>query len=377
MVVTTDSFLRLLEKSRLLDDKRLAEAREASQKADESRDLAMALVARQLLTRWQAGQLLAGRSSFFLGKYKLIDLLGSGGMGRVFVAEHITMNRPVALKIISKRLGQDPDSLEQFFSEARAVAALDHPNIVHAYDVDQEKDRYFLVMEFVEGQDLQQIVEAEGPLEIKRAADYVRQAANGLAHAHDRNMIHCDVKPANLLVNKQNVVKILDMGMSRLVGPDRHSAGEKDERLLGTVDYLAPEQAVESPSLDRRVDLYSLGCTFYFLLTGSPPFPDGTLHERILKHQSAEPRPITGLREDVPAQLVQICSRMMAKNPDDRFASAAEVSQALSDWASSSDLLGGLALLGKTDSSTAARARKTKPARSPRKSAQTQPGRAA
>jgi serine/threonine protein kinase len=257
--------------------------------------------------------------------------LGSGGMGRVFFAEHTTMNRHVALKIISKQLGRDPASLKQFLTEARAIAALDHANIVHAYSVDNEGDRYYIVMEFVEGQDLQRMVEAEGPLDCERAAGYIRQAADGQAHAHGRKKIHCDVKPANLLVNKQDVAKILDMGMARLIGRGKDGGSEKDERLLGTVDYLAPEQAIESPDLDHRVDVYSLGCTFYFLLTGRPPFPEGTLHERILKHQTQEPEKITELRADAPDDMVEVCEKMMAKGPDDRYQSAEEVSQALAD----------------------------------------------
>jgi hypothetical protein len=333
-VTTAESYLELLEKSRLLDEKQLTEARTLAPRCEDAPSLAVALIQRGFLTRWQAAQLLAGRSSFFLGKYKLIELLGSGGMGRVFVAEHTTMNRPVALKIISKQLGQDPASLERFFTEARAIAALNHPNIVHAYDVDKENDRYYMVMEFVEGQDLQRMVEAKGPLEPERAADYVRQAADGLAHAHGRNMIHCDVKPANLLINQLGVVKILDMGMARLIGRAKDSGAGQDERLLGTIDYMAPEQALNSPEMDHRVDLYSLGCTFYFLLTGRPPFPEGTLPERILKHQTAEPCEIAQLRQDVPEDLASICKKMMAKQPGDRFQSADEVSRALAEWAS-------------------------------------------
>jgi len=331
-ITTAESFLSLLEKSKLLGAQQLAQAHEAAQQADGAKALAKSLVRAKLLTRWQAGQLLAGRSTFLLGKYKLIDLLGSGGIGRVFLAEHTTMSRPVVLKIISKQLGRDPASLEQFLTEARAIAALDHPNIVHAYNVDNEGDRYYMVMEFVEGRDLEGIVEAEGPLGFDRAAGYIQQAADGLAHAHAHNMIHCDIKPANLLVNKQDVVKILDMGMARLIGRGKGGAAEKDERLLGTVDYLAPEQATESPDLDHRADIYSLGCTFYFLLTGRPPFPEGTLHERMLKHQTDQPRKIAELRPDVPEELVGICAKMMAKSPDERFQSAEEVSQTLSEW---------------------------------------------
>lgn len=331
-VTTSESFLAVLQKSKLLTREQLGQARSAAGQIADAKAFARKLVERGLLTRWQAGQLLAGRSAFFLGKYKLIDLLGRGGMGSVFLVEHTTMNRPVALKIIAKNLGKDPESLERFFTEARAIAALNHPNIVHAYDVDSEGERYYIAMEFVQGQDLQRMVEARGPLDFAQAADYIRQAAEGLAHAHQRDMVHCDIKPANLLTSRQGVVKILDMGMARLVGRDRGPAAEQDERVLGTVDYLAPEQALDSPQMDHRADLYSLGCTLYFLLTGRPPFPEGTLHERILKHQTQQPRPIVELRPDAPKDLVEICRKMMAKEPDDRFQTAGEVAGVLAEW---------------------------------------------
>lgn len=330
-VSTTQAFLELLGKSHLLSSEQLAQARDAAGSAADVKTLARLLIHKELITRWQAVQLLAGRSSFFLGKYKLIELLGRGGMGSVFVAQHTTMNRRVALKIISKELGRDPASLERFLVEARAIASLDHPNIVHAYNVDNEGDRYYMVMEFVEGSDLQRMVEAEGPLEFERAVDYIRQAADGLAHAHGRKMIHCDIKPANLIVNQQEVVKILDLGMARLVGREGKRSGS-DDRVLGTVDYLAPEQALASPELDHRVDIYSLGCTFYFLVTGQPPFPEGTLAERIVKHQTQEPRNILELRPGTPRDLVKICQKMMAKEPGNRFQSAEEVSQQLAQW---------------------------------------------
>ena len=227
--------------------------------------------------------------------------------------------------------GKDRASLERFLAEARAVAALDHPNIVQAYNVDNEGDRYYIVMEYIDGLDLQRLVETKGPLEYGLAADYIRQAADGLAHAHDRNMVHCDIKPSNLLVNPQGVVKILDMGLSRLI--EREGGGSRpDQRVLGSVDYLSPEQALGSADLDGRTDLYALGCTLYFLLTGHPPFPEGTLPERILKHQTQEPRDIREDRPDAPADLIDICVRMMAKRPADRIQSAAEVSRALQQW---------------------------------------------
>jgi serine/threonine protein kinase len=338
-VKTVGDFLSLLEKSKLLDSDRMTRARGLVHAGDDPLTAAKNIARHGIITRWQAGLLLAGRSSFYLGKYRLLQLLGRGGMGSVFLAEHVTMNRRVALKTISRKVGKDPASLQRFLAEARAVAALDHPNIVQAYSVDNEGDRYYLVMEYVEGTDLQHLVEINGPLECERAVDYIRQAADGLEHAHQRNMIHCDIKPSNLLVNQQGVVKILDMGLAKLSDSDQSSSDSHPENVLGSVDYLSPEQALSSPSLDGRADIYSLGCTFYFLLTGHPPFPEGSLHERILKHQTQQPQSIREQRADVPNELIEFCMKMMAKEPGDRFQTSAEVSQWLSEWRPSSPKL--------------------------------------
>ncbi len=331
-VDTAEDFYAVLEKSKLLSAEQLTDARLAAEQGDDPKAVAKALVQKDLLTRWQAGQLLAGRSSFFLGKYKLVEPIGRGGMGSVFLGQHTTMNRRVALKILSRQVGKDPASLERFLDEARAIAALDHPNIVQAYSVDHDADRYYLVMEYIDGRDLKRLVEAEGLPDYETAADYVRQAADGLAHGHGRNMIHCDVKPSNLLVNHQGVVKIVDMGLARLNGREQEEVNGQGERILGSVDYLAPEQALERSDFDHRADIYSLGCTLYFLLTGHPPFPEGTLPERIVKHQMQQPRRIHRERRDAPAGLVKICEKMMAKRPEDRFQSAEEVSRVLAEW---------------------------------------------
>jgi len=327
-VESAEEFFAILEKSKLLTPSQLAEARRVASDTEDPTAIARTLAKQGLISRWQAGQLLAGRSSFFLGKYRLIELLGRGGMGGVFLAEHVTMNRRVALKTISRQVSRDRVSLERFFAEARAVAALDHPNIVRAYSVDDEGDRYYLVMEYVEGEDLQHMVDRDGPLDVDRAIDYIRQAADGLDHAHQRKMVHCDIKPSNLLVTAQGVVKILDLGLARLGGGDSDvSLG--DDRLMGSVDYMAPELALKSPDLDGRADIYSLGCTLYFLLAGHPPFPQGTLHERILKHQTQDPPDIREERPKVPAEVAAACEKMMAKQPEDRYQTAAEVSQTL------------------------------------------------
>ena len=333
-VSTVDEYLSALEKSKLLAAEQFGEAQRLAGESSDAAALARALARENLVSRWQAGTLLAlgERAQLRLGKYKLIQRLGKGGMGTVFLAEHVTMNRRVALKIVPRSIAEDRASLERFFAEASAIAALDHPNIVQAYSVDNEMDRYFIVMEFVDGQDLQRLVELNGPMDFEHAADYIRQAADGLAHAHARNLVHCDIKPSNLLVNQRGVIKILDLGLARLKKSDEPRGAAAGEPAFGTVDYMAPEQALETSNFDHRADVYSLGCTLYCLLTGHPPFPEGTLAQRIVKHQTTEPRDILLDRPDTPPKLAEVCKRMMAKEPEKRFQSMEDVSAALAPW---------------------------------------------
>ncbi|MEX0712859.1 MAG: protein kinase, partial [Pirellulales bacterium] len=264
---------------------------------------------------------------------KLLGHLGTGGMSSVFLAEHVLMRRRVAVKVLPQNRVHDTSYLARFHREARAVAALDHPNIVRAFDVDNEEDVHYLVMEYVDGRDLKQMVESDGPLDFATAAETIRQAADGLAHAHEAGLIHRDMKPANLLIDSKGTVKVLDLGLARFADEVEASlTNEHDEKMLGTVDYLAPEQAVNSHMVDARADIYSLGCTLYFALTGLPPFPTGSLAQRVFMHQTQEPPSIYQKRPDAPAELVAIFRRMTAKSPDARYQSAAEVSRALEHW---------------------------------------------
>ena len=288
-----------------------------------------------LLTSWQCEKLMEGRhKGFFLGKYKLLDHLGTGGMSSVYLAEHVLMQRRVAIKVLPKNRVEDTSYLARFHREAQAAAALDHRNIVRAYDVDNEGSIHYLVMEYIEGFDLHQMVKKDGPMGFAAAAEYIRQAAEGLAHAHEAGLIHRDVKPANLLVDQKNVVKVLDLGLARFTTEeDRASLTVTyDENVLGTADYLAPEQALDSHGVDARADIYSLGCSMYYLLTGHPPFPDGTLPQRLMMHQKEPPPSIPKERPDTPPELVQICMRMIAKRPERRYQAAADVARALADW---------------------------------------------
>jgi serine/threonine-protein kinase len=339
-----DEFLDLVRRSGLVDpidplEDVLAEIRrQADEKSAADTDfVANRLIAAGLITRWQCDKLMEGRHhGFFLGKYKLLSHLGTGGMSSVYLAEHTLMKRRVAIKVLPKNRVDDSSYLARFHREAQAAAALDHRNIVRAYDVDNEKTTHYLVMEYVEGRDLQKIVHNDGPLDYVRAAEYIRQAAEGLSHAHQAGLIHRDVKPANLLVDPSGVVKVLDLGLARFDDEGKASLTViHDENVLGTADYLAPEQAVDSHGVDGRADIYSLGCSLYFLLTGHPPFPDGTLGQRLMKHQKEPPPDIRKDRPDAPQDLLAICLKMMAKRPPQRQQSMAEVAAALGDWLTS------------------------------------------
>lgn len=337
--MTAEQFLDLVRRSQLVEADQLQKVAKQlmppeGETAPTAEELADKLVEAGLLTRWQATKLLEGRyKGFFLGKYKLLDHLGTGGMSSVYLAEHVLMQRRVAIKVLPKHRVQDASYLGRFHREAKAAAALDHRNIVRAYDVDSDGPNHYLVMEYVEGQDLQRMVKEKGSLPPHLAAEYIRQAAEGLHHAHQAGLIHRDIKPANLLVDRKGVVKLLDLGLARFTDDERGSLTlAHDENVLGTADYLAPEQAIDSHRVDVRADIYSLGCTLYFLLTGHPPFPEGTLAQRIMKHQKEMPPDIRKERPDVPDDLVTICMKMMAKKPSARYQSAAEVAQVLRLW---------------------------------------------
>ncbi|MBN1588350.1 MAG: serine/threonine protein kinase, partial [Pirellulales bacterium] len=284
--------------------------------------------------QWQSDRLREGRhKGFFLGKYKLLDHLGTGGMSSVYLAEHLLMQRRVAIKVLPKNRVEDTSYLERFHREAMAGGNMDDPNVVRAYDVDCEGKVHYLVMEYVDGSDLQSLVKKNGPLDYAVAADYIRQAARGLAHAHRLGLIHRDVKPANLLVDRQNVVKVLDLGLAKFSDEKKASLTVAyDENVLGTADYLAPEQALDSHGVDSRADIYSLGCTLYYLLTTRPPFPEGTLAQRIFGHQKETPPDIRLKRPDAPVDLLKICAKMMAKKPEQRYQKASDVAKILTRW---------------------------------------------
>jgi serine/threonine-protein kinase len=343
--LTVDSFLDVIRRSRLIPEDKLnsvlQELDGEGVDVESPKALAEALIDRGLLTRWQSEYLLQGKhKGFFLGPYRFLKLLGKGGMGAVYLAEHEMMRRRCAIKVLPAKLIKSGSSvLERFYLEAQAVAALDDPNIVRAYDVNKEvqgkTEIHYLVMEYVEGQDLQMLVkEHGGGLDFVQVAEFARQAASGLAHAHESGLIHRDIKPANLLVDARGTVKILDLGLARFFDDKLEASltAAYNESILGTADYLSPEQALNSHDVDTRTDIYSLGCTCYFMLTGQPPFPDGSVAQRLMAHQVKAPTSIEKFRPDVPADLVAIIDRMIAKKPEDRYQTAGEASDVFRTW---------------------------------------------
>ena len=340
---TVPEFLDLVGKSTLVSASKLAEmlARSRAGNGPTTVDQAAAALVRDAqLTFFQAKQIKIGRyKRFNIGeKYRLLELIGIGGMGAVYLCEHTMMRRLVALKVLPVDKLDDNSNLERFYREARAVAALDHPNIVRAYDIDKHEKLHFLVMEYVDGSSLQEVV-ARYAVEKKqfdpvRAAQYIAQAAVGMQHAHELGMVHRDIKPGNLLLDRSGVIKVLDMGLARFFNKQQDSVTEKydDKCVLGTADYLAPEQAV-SNIVDVRADIYSLGGTLYFMLTGLTPFPDGTIAAKLVAHQTRDPRPVEAIRSDVPAGILDVLRKMMSKRPEDRYQEPIEVAEALAEWA--------------------------------------------
>ena len=279
--VSPKQFLECVRRSRLVDEETLNTALKKLQ-ADgvdlgDAEQIAKALTKAGVLTEWHCGKLLEKKyKGFFLGKYKLLSHIGTGGMSSVYLAEHTLMHRKRAIKVLPRSRVGDSSYLARFHREAQATASLDHPNVVRAYDVDNEGDMHYLVMEYVLGRDLLSIVTDEGPLEPRIAIQYMMQACEGLGHAHKQGLIHRDVKPANFLLDENETVKILDLGLA-LFSEDVNTSLTiaHNENVLGTADYLAPEQALNSHDVDTRADIYGLGCTLYFVFDGTPAVQRG------------------------------------------------------------------------------------------------------
>jgi serine/threonine protein kinase len=350
-IASVKDLIKLLGEWHLLEPGQFAQLAALQGQFAAPEALAKELVKRGWLTSYQVNEMFLGRgANLLLGSYVLREQLGQGGMGAVFKARNWKLHKTVAVKLIRKERLAHPDAVKRFRREIQAAAQLNHRHIVHAYDADEVKGTTFLVMEFVEDAvDLDALVKNQGPLSVATACSYVHQAALGLQHAHEHGLVHRDIKPHNLLVvHGQRAVgskarpttphdplptlKILDMGLARWSsgdGPESSLTLTTESAVMGTPDYIAPEQARASHNVDIRADLYSLGATWYFLLAGRVLFPGGTLTEKLLRHQMDEPRPIARLRPDVPAELAAVIHKLLAKRAEDRFQTPGELAALL------------------------------------------------
>ena len=309
--------------------------------ATDVRAFARTLLQLGCATPYQVNQLFQDNgASLLLGSYVVLERLGSGGMGNVFKARHQKLGRVVAVKFIHRNKLDNPAVVKRFDREIKLAGQLDHPNIVHALDAEDVAGAQVLVMEYLEGIDLGKRVKESGPLPVRAACDYIRQAALGLQHAHEKGLVHRDIKPSNLMLlgasgpsGSGGVIKLLDLGLALVQQPliDRSVSGPLTVagKVVGTVDFIAPEQARDASNVDSRADLYGLGCTFYYLLAGRAPFDGATLTNKLFKHALEEPEALDHLRGDVPPVVSSIIRRLMAKKPEDRYQTAAEVAAAL------------------------------------------------
>jgi serine/threonine-protein kinase len=384
-ITTIDELTAALRQIQLLTTPQFEQyERDAKAQLQDVKRLSSLLVERGFLTRYQVDCILKFEGpKLILGNYVIVDKLGEGGMGVVYKAWQRRLNRFVAIKTIRERVSRNDERLvKRFRREAELAAQLLHPNIVVVHDLDQDGDTHFIVMEYVEGVDLARHVHEVGPLPVAQACDYIRQAAIGLQHAHEHDLIHRDIKPSNLLLASGNksssiirrssqamdrdagilqgathrierlqpnrpapgaasnrlpgsgvgVIKLLDLGLACLNGSLQESGQSSltvKGSFLGTPDYVAPEQGRNASSVDGRADLYSLGCTLYFLLTGQPPFADGTSMDKLMRHQYDAPPKLDETRPDVPASVRRIVKKLMAKKPEDRYQTAQELADAL------------------------------------------------
>lgn len=342
MSVSVDGFLKHLSDSGVMSSAEISKVEAqipASKRTRDADSLARELVRLKMLTPFQADNLNQTQPApLIIGNYVIQDKIGAGGMGVVYKAQHRRMKRIVAVKVLSTASLRDTDTVKRFLREAEAAAKLNHPNIVAAFDADEINGIPFLAMEFVEGQDLSAYVRENGPMPLEKTLDCILQAAQGLEHAHLQGLVHRDIKPANILLTSQSTVKILDMGLARLhtINADTatSSAGEITQAgsVVGTIDFMSPEQALDSIQVDPSSDMYSLGATLFFLMTGKPMYEHPSLMARLIAHREAPLPSICALRPDAPPQIDTVFRKMVAKKKEDRYESMTAVIQQLRDW---------------------------------------------
>ena len=336
MPTTVDKFVENLTNSGLMsaaDIEAFLKDLPDRKKPADGQALAKELIRSKKLTQYQATAVYQGKIKILsFGEYEVLDKLGAGGMGVVLRARHKRMKREVAIKVLPSSAMKEAEAVQRFYREVEAAAKLNHTNIVTAYDASETNGVHYLVMEYVPGKDLSELVKAKGALSVDKAVDCIKQAAQGLQFAHDRGVVHRDIKPANLLLDQEGVVKILDMGLARIntggIGQDDETEAAQLTRtgqMMGTVDYMPPEQAEDTASADHRADIYSLGCTLYRLLIGESPYEASTIMKRLLAHRDAAIPSMRAKRAEVPERVDQIFAKMIAKTPEERYQSMTEL----------------------------------------------------
>lgn len=328
MAVTIEQFIQKLTESGVMLGDEITAFQE-SYTADTAEDFAETLIQNKKLTKYQAQQILQGKSKgLLLGDYLILDTIGAGGMGQVYLAEHRRMGRQVALKTLPESVAKDLQKVKRFQREVRAAAKLSHPNVVTAYDAGEDKGVHYFVMECVDGIDLSQLVKQQGTLPVAQAVNYVLQAAKGLKYAHSKGIVHRDIKPANMLLDSEGTVKLLDMGLARINSLDEEVAEidlTSTGMVMGTVDYMAPEQAVDTKQADARSDIYSLGCMLHYLLTGKSVYGGDTMVKKIFAHRDQPIPSLSATHSGIPSALDVLFQKMVAKDPNDRQQSMSEV----------------------------------------------------
>lgn len=346
LVAQTDGFLEVLQDTRLLSCARYVQlVEELIPACDDWSIIGRELIYRQWLTPFQVKRLLQGRGNeLVLGSYVLQEPLGEGGMGRVYRSLNWKLGTLAAVKVIRRNRAGDPSAVKRFLREVQAMGAIRHPNVVYALDADLENGRLYCVTEYVPCMDLANLLKERGALPIEVACRYAAQLAEGLRHISAHGLVHRDVKPANILVTEDgSTVKLLDLGLARFEHPDWEAAASDLTQvgmMVGTPDYVSPEQIRDSRHADIRSDLYSLGCTLYHMLTGQAPFANAAIIDKLYLHQATEPLAVEQLRSDVPPRLATVVRKLMAKRPRDRYQDPSEVATTLRPYLiSSSDTL--------------------------------------